>query len=322
MGLVDGRYRLTRVLGEGAAGAVWLARDEKTRIDVALKILRPHLATTKDMIARFVQEADLAERMLSPHIVRVLARGLAKETEPYIAYELLDGEDLGVRLERGGRLWLDQTRAVVIHTCRALARAHALGVLHRDIKPDNLFLTKEQGRTTVKVLDFGVAELVRSVDANGPLVGTLEYLAPEVVLGERAPSARSDIFSLGVTAYRCLAGAAPFPAENMGQLVLAHAKTTPKPLRELDTRIPRAVDDWFARALARDPDRRFDDARATAEAFEAAVAKANIRPTGVLSPLDSQRLKKRFDSRYNIVNANESEEAPADPAAKSRKDPP
>jgi serine/threonine-protein kinase len=213
------------------------------------------------MLERFIREADLAERMLSPHIVRVLAGGTTAEGAPYIAYEHLDGEDLGTRLGRGGRLSIEESRAVIVHTCRALARAHARGVVHRDIKPDNLFVTKVQGRPLVKVLDFGVAELVRSVDRDGPLVGTLEYLAPEVVLGERAPSARSDIYSLGVVAYRCLAGAPPFKADDMGQLVLAYAKTTPRPLREIDQRIPADIDRWLSRAIARDPDARFESAR-------------------------------------------------------------
>ena len=119
--LVDGRYRLERILGEGATGSVWVARDERRDIDVALKVLRPKHAATPAMLERFVMEAELSERMLSPHIVRVLARGTTSEGAPYIAYELLEGEDLAVRLGAGGRLALDATRAVVVHTCRALA---------------------------------------------------------------------------------------------------------------------------------------------------------------------------------------------------------
>jgi serine/threonine protein kinase len=311
--VVDGRYRLEKVIGEGAAGTVWLARDERREIDVALKILRPKLATTKEMLERFVREADLAERMLSPHIVRVLARGTTKDAAPYIAYELLEGEDLGTRLARGGRLSVEESRAAIVHTCRALARAHAIGVLHRDIKPDNLFVTKVEGRPLVKVLDFGVAELVRSVDRDGPLVGTLEYLAPEVVLGERAPSARSDLFSVGVVAYRCLAGAPPFKADNMGQLVLAHAKHTPRPLREIDTRIPVELERWMERAIARDPDARFESAREMAETLDRAVSTLNIKTTGLLPNLDAKALRRREPTTYSVVLPREEPDEPAPP---------
>jgi eukaryotic-like serine/threonine-protein kinase len=309
--VVDGRYRLEKPLGEGASGTVWLARDERRDIDVALKILRPKLAATKDMLERFVREADLSERMLSPHIVRGLARGTTADGAPYIAYELLEGEDVGARLGRVGRMSLDEARAVIVHTCRALARAHAIGVLHRDIKPDNLFVTKTDGRALVKVLDFGVAELVRSADRDGPLVGTLEYLAPEVVLGERAASARSDLYSVGVVAYRCLAGEPPFRADNMGQLVLAHAKTTPRPLREIDKRTPADVDAWLARALARDPDARFETAREMAETLERALTTTDVKATGVLPRFDVNKLSRRQESsRYAIVDATPSKKPP------------
>jgi eukaryotic-like serine/threonine-protein kinase len=299
--VVEGRYRLLRVIGEGGAGTVWLAHDERREIEVALKILRPKLGATKVMLERFVREADLAERMLSPHIARVLARGMTGDGAPYIVYEHLDGEDLGTRLGDDGRLSIEESRAVIVHTCRALTRAHALGVLHRDIKPDNLFVTKVEGRTLVKVLDFGVAELLSTAERDGPLVGTLEYLAPEVVLGERAPSARSDIFSLGVVAYRCLSGVAPFKADNIGQLVLAHAKTTPRPLREVDERIPAELERWMVRAIARNADARFESAREMAEALDRSVTSLNVKATGVLPRFDPELAKRRESSRYAVV---------------------
>lgn len=308
-GVVDGRYRLARVLGEGASGAVWLAHDEQRDIDVALKILRPKHAATKDVLARFVREAELSERMLSPHIVRVLARGATTDGAPYIAYELLEGEDLGGRIGENKRLSLEGARTVVVHTCRALARAHALGVLHRDIKPENLFVTKSEGRPLLKVLDFGVAELVAAAEREGPMVGTLEYMAPEVVLGDRPSSVQSDLFALGVVAYQCLSGETPFRADTVGQLVLAHATTRPRRLRELDGRIPAEVDAWLDRALACDPAARFDSARDMAATFEQAVAVVDVRSTSVLPRLDSKAFRRREPSRYSIVVPREEPEA-------------
>lgn len=121
------------------------------------------------MIARFVREAELSERMLSPHIVRVLARGATTDGAPYIAYEYLDGHDLAEHIGSTGRLSLEGARTVVVHTCRALARAHSMGVLHRDIKPENLFVTKSEERMLLKVLDFGVAEIVAAADRDGEI---------------------------------------------------------------------------------------------------------------------------------------------------------
>ena len=301
MEVVDGRYLLERVVGEGASGTVWRARDERRDIDVALKILRPKHAATAELLERFVREADLSERMLSPHIVRVLARGTTREGAPYIAYELLEGEDLAARIGNDRRLSLEAVRSVVVHTCRALARAHAIGVLHRDIKPENLFVTQTDGRMLVKVVDFGVADLVGAALRDGPMVGTLEYMAPEVLLGERPPSVQSDLFSLGVVAYKCLSGSMPFPAANVAQLVLAHARTTPKRVRELDARIPAQVDAWLEQALACEPARRFENAREMAEVFERAVAVADIKATGVRRPFDNRQIGRRESSRYAIV---------------------
>lgn len=313
MDTVDRRYRPLRLLGEGAAGAVWLARDERRDIEIALKILRPKHATTLDMIARFVREAELAERMLSPHIVRVLARGTTADGAPYIAYEHLDGQDLAARLGPDGRLSLEDARAVVVHTCRALARAHALGVLHRDIKPENLFVTKSDGRTFIKVLDFGVAELMASAARQGPLVGTLEYIAPEIILRERVPSAQSDLFALGVVAYQCLTGQVPFPASTVGQLVLTYTTgTKSKPLHELDPSLPQDLDAWFGRVLARDPDARFESAREMAAAFERAVAAADVTSTGE-HPRMASNVRRSPWSRYALVSPR------GDPAARRKK---
>jgi serine/threonine-protein kinase len=305
LGLVDNRYRLVRMLGEGAAGAVWLAHDERLEIDVALKILRAKVAT-KETIARFLREAELAERMLSPHIVRVLARGVDTDDAPYIVYELLDGDDLSKHVSSNRRLSLQAVRTVVVHTCRALARAHSIGVLHRDIKPENLFVTKSEGRSLLKVLDFGVAEVVAAADREGPIVGTLEYMAPEVVLGERPPSVQSDLFSLAVVAYQCLSGSPPFRADNIGQLVLAHATTTPKRVRNVDYLVPLQVDKWFERALARDPDARFESARDMAGAFESAVSVVKANATGVFANLDPNFMRRRESSQYVIVTPRES----------------
>jgi serine/threonine-protein kinase len=271
--LIDERYRLLEVIGEGASATVWLARDGTRGIEVAIKTLQPRHATSGRMLRRFVREAEVAARMLSPHIVRVLARGVTEKRVAYTVYEHLVGRDLATILKDVGPLSFYDTRTVVSHACRALARAHAVGVMHRDVKPENLFLTTDDhGKTLVKVLDFGVAQVVCSVvEAEKPIVGTLEYIAPEVLLGEEECDVQSDLYSLGVVAFQCLTGRVPYPASTVGQLVLAHAKTMRKTLRELRDGTPAPLDAWMDRAVALDRSKRFATAKEMGDALEDAV---------------------------------------------------
>lgn len=284
--MVAERYRLTKRLGEGAAGEVWLARDTRLEIDVALKLLKAAHAARAAVLASFAREADLSERMLSPNVVKVLGRGLTAAGVPYIIYERLEGEDLASRLATARRLPLAEAKTVVVHACRALARAHAVGALHRDVKPENLFLaTDTEGRLLVKLLDFGVAELTARGDGgdSSSLVGTLEYLAPEVLLGERPASPRSDLYAVGVVAYECLTGRVPRKAATVGELVFALARGTVEQASALRFEIMPELDAWLSRALARDPEERFASAKEMAEALH--VAMKTLDPAHAARPL-------------------------------------
>ena len=269
--VLDGRYLLLKRVGAGAAGTVWQARDLERDIDVAVKVLASQHLASAEIVARFVREGDLASRMLSPHIVRVLARGVTPDHGPYVVYEHLEGEDLATTLASRGRLPIVDVRMIVVHTCRALARAHVLGVLHRDVKPSNLFMgTDSEGRQVVKTIDFGVADIVGSPHG-AELVGTLEYIAPEVLFGEGTPDTRSDLYALAVVAYECFTGRVPFPAETIEELVLAFAKGAPPKPSDLRRGLPREVDAWFAKALHRKPEERFQSAKEMADALHAAL---------------------------------------------------
>jgi len=278
--LLDDRYELLEQVGEGAAGTVWLARDRELNITIAVKILRAELAVRDASLVKFAREADLSARMLSPNIVRVLGRGVAPDGTTYIAYELLDGEDLADRLDRTSTLPLAETETVVVHVCRALARAHAVGVVHRDIKPENVFATTDaEGRPLYKVLDFGVADLVASLQRSGAeIAGTFEYMAPEVILEGRVPDVRSDLYSLAVVAYRCLTGRVPYPGETMGEVMLAHARTAPPAVSTMCAEGSAVLDAWFEQALAKDPDLRFAQAKGMAEALHRAVKASRPAP--------------------------------------------
>lgn len=271
---VASRYSLVAPIGDGAMGSVWRAYDSGLEIEVALKLLRNTGADRATMLSRFAREAELSARMLSPNVVRVLDRGVDDAGAPYIAYELLEGDELGERLTREGRVSLAICAAVVVQSCRALARAHAVGVVHQDIKPENIFVCQEDdGRPLVKLIDFGIAQLARPANATGPresVGGTLEYMAPEVLRGGKTADARSDLYGLGVVAYECFTGRVPFPGETLSDVIAAHAKGPPpaaSSLRAVKDGLGAALDGWFDKALQHDPAQRFQSAKEMAEAF-------------------------------------------------------
>lgn len=282
--VVDGRYLLQRRAGSGAAGTVWVAMDLVRGIDVAVKLLRASQIGKSGVAALLAREGELASRMLSPHMVKVLGSGESPAHGPYVVYELLEGEDLACVLTRRRRLAISETRRVVVHACRALARAHALGVLHRDIKPSNLFMADDGagGDPVLKVLDFGLAERAGTARDPSKVVGTLEYIAPEVLFGESEPDIRSDLFALAVVAYECFTGRVPYEAASIEQLVVAYASRTPPSPSTMRPGLPREVDAWFERALARDPGARFASAKEMADALDAALESVD-RATGVSS---------------------------------------
>jgi serine/threonine-protein kinase len=303
------------MLGSGSEGTVWLAHDSRRAIDVALKVLHPRHAASKKTLSRFLAEAELCQRMLSPHIVKVLERGVSEAGVPYTVYEHLEGEDLAARLARARPLSFADVRLVVLQTCRALARAHAIGVLHRDVKPENLFVTTdEQGRFHLKVVDFGVAQVLGDDVTERPLVGTLEYIAPEVLLAESEADVRSDLYSLGVVAYECVTGHVPFHAENVGQLVLALSRGERPRLAGERSDAPPKLAPWFDRALARDPKDRFESARDAAESLHEALRPLRKAPKSP-SPTTPASVRERaasfdFDddsasARYSIIRPSE-----------------
>jgi serine/threonine-protein kinase len=275
---MEQRYELSRRLGEGAAGVVYLARDRVLGIPVAVKMLRVEFCRVPEIAGMFEQEASLSARMLSPHVVKVLGRTTSRAGVPCIVYELLEGESVAARLERSPRLSLEETGAIVQQAARGLSRAHALGVLHRDVKPDNLFLATQEGaRPVVKLLDFGVAEQLATPGgaATRELVGTVAYMAPEVLFGPGRPDARTDLYALGVVAYECLTGACPCPPDGYDELFEHLTQGRRLPVRHARPELPEAVDDWMDRALHPDPFWRFASAREMAEAMERVLSAAS-----------------------------------------------
>jgi serine/threonine-protein kinase len=274
--IVAERFRLVRELGRGAMGAVWLAHHQTLNIPCAVKFIAEQGAAVRELRVRFEREARAAAQIRSPHVVQILDHGLWRD-QPYIAMEYLEGETLGARLTREGRLSPRLAALVVAQVARGLSKAHALGIVHRDLKPDNLFLVRDDGDVTVKILDFGIAKSSSFTGESsagtrtGALVGTPCYMSPEQADGTKPIDLRSDLWSLGVIAYRCVVGRLPFESQAIGDLLMKIMhRPIPVPSHAAPD-LPEAFDAWWARASERDPDRRFQSAAALADALSEAL---------------------------------------------------
>ena len=278
---ISGRFRLERLLGRGSMGSVWLARHLTLDVDVAVKFIDAAFRDQKDHRSRFALEAQAAARINSPHVVNVLDFGAETSGRLYIAMEYLRGEDVAKLLERSGRLPPAVTARIVSHACRGLGRAHALGIAHRDVKPENLFLVgaTEDEDFVLKILDFGVAKSAQKPGKDfvgtvvGQLVGSPAYMSPEQAHGSLDVDYRSDLFSLAVVAYHCLTGVVPFGGDSLAELLIGIVSKDPVPVTRLTPGLPRAVDDWFQRALDKNPARRFASAKDLAQAFHMAIGQ-------------------------------------------------
>ena len=223
--LIDGKYRLLRELGIGGMGVVYLAHNEALDVEVAVKVIRASLQGMQDpeLAARLLQEARAAAQLVDPGIVRVFDLGLSSQGHPYIVMELLEGEDLAAVMDRRGPL--DAVRAVqtILPVAHALAIAHERGIVHRDVKPENIFLARtEGGRIQPKLIDFGVAKLEPKTNtrltAVGAMLGSPDYMSPEQARGLEVDHS-TDIWSLCVVLYEMLVGQAPFWASNHNALM-------------------------------------------------------------------------------------------------------
>ncbi len=276
--LIAGKYRLTRLLGRGGMGSVWEGVHETLGTRVAVKLIEVENVQSADSRRRFETEARAAAKLQSKHVVEVYDYGVSPEGHPFIVMQYLSGEPLDRRLEREGRLSPVDTARIVIQVCRALSRAHSLGIIHRDLKPENVFLMRdeEDGTELVKVVDFGIAKVVGgsvvgapedSATRTGSVLGTPYYMSPEQARGLRSVDHRSDLWSVGVIAFRCMVGRLPFQGEAVGD-VLVNLCTGPIPVpSELVSNVPPGFDRWIERALSRSPSERFSTAAELGEAL-------------------------------------------------------
>lgn len=261
--LLDDRYALGSVLGAGGMGAVFEAQDRLLHRSVAIKIMRPDYAECNDYIKRFLREAQAASKIQHRNVVITLDYGEADDGLVYSVMELLIGQDLKQLLKQcpNGRLPWSQTRALLLQLASGLQAAHDQGVIHRDIKPANCFISEEDDQPVAKVVDFGIAKIDASPTAEqltrtSQVLGTPSYIAPELVRIKRAASPRSDVYSLGVMAYRMLTGNLPFIGETAFE-VIYRACTEPVPrLRTQVPNLPSGVEELLLEMLAKDPQQR------------------------------------------------------------------
>ena len=273
---IAGRYRLVERIGKGGMGEVWQALHLTLNSPLAIKLIDTRVATAKNAVGRFMQEARAAAALRSRHVVHTTDFGVFDGT-PYIAMELLHGESLAQRLKREKTLSPQQTARVIRHVARAIQKAHDAGIIHRDLKPDNVFIVTDEDEDLVKVVDFGVAKAVGGNFGSGELgtrtgalLGTPYYMSPEQAQGDKTVDHRSDLWSIAVIAFECMVGKHPFDAEGLGTLVLKIC-TGPIPKPSEFVSVPPGFDDWFEKAVARDPERRFQTARELSAALRAVL---------------------------------------------------
>ena len=263
------QYSLEGEIGRGGMSVVYRARDIRLNRPVAIKVLPPELAYDPAIRTRFTREAQTSAQLAHPHIVPIYDVG-EREGIAYFVMAIVTGGNLADLLAREPRLPLPQVRKILTEIAEALHYAHQRGVIHRDIKPDNILLDGESGR--VMVTDFGIARAIEAgtrLTVTGSAVGTPTYMSPEQAMGERELDGRSDIYSLGVLAYQMLTGRVPFTAGNAMALLLKHVGEQPRPIAELRPDTPRALREAIDRALMKEPEDRWPSAAALRDALVA-----------------------------------------------------
>ena len=278
------RYRVLERLGGGGMGVVYRARDERLDRDVALKFLPPHLSADEAAKKRFMVEARAAAALDHPNVCTVHEIGETEDGQLYIVMGCYDGETLDRRIRRGP-LPLDEAVRLVGDIARGLAKAHERGIVHRDVKPANVMITRDG---VVKVLDFGIAKLsVGNVTHTVGAIGTLAYMSPEQAFGETIDH-RADVWALGVVAYEMLAGVRPFTGPTEHAVLVAALSGKPDRLSSVRSDIPRALDDVIARALGKSPSDRFDGVLDFAAALAAAATATPRESTTIERPATTE----------------------------------
>ena len=264
--VIDGKYRILRLLGEGGMGAVYEGVNERIGRRVAIKVLHAEAAEKPELRRRFEREAQVAGKLASPHICEVLDVGDLPDGDLYIVMEFLEGQTLTELVDHKGKLTLEEFAPIWYQLLEGLRVLHEAGIVHRDLKPANVFVCRTaSGQPHTKLLDFGVSKwttVPENATSSGAIMGTPLYMAPEQARGlANKVDARTDIYAVGVCAYTLLSGTVPFAGENVHDLLFRIALNDPPPLEGRAPWVSPAIAFLVHRAMARDPEHRFQSAR-------------------------------------------------------------
>lgn len=268
---IDDSFNILSSLGEGGVGEVYLAEQPKLNRKVAIKFLHVHLVSDAEWLERFRREGKILATLHHPNIARCFAYGYWQNKLPYLVCEYVEGKTLrALMIARGAMPWRFVLQ-LTVEICHALAYAHESGVVHRDLKPDNIIVFGSDDIPEIKVLDFGLARILNSagqsyetLTTTGQIVGTVHYMSPEQCLGKK-PAASSDLYSLGCIMYEGICGTLPIDADNSVGIIYKHINQYPTPASQLAKGIPQAVDAVLIKSLAKNPEQRYESAKAMAE---------------------------------------------------------
>jgi eukaryotic-like serine/threonine-protein kinase len=327
--LIGDSLRLDRHLSDGGMATLWLAEHLRLGESVVVKFLSPKIADQPNVVDRLRREAEITSRLRDPHIVRVY-EFVDAPPAPYLVMERLEGEDLATRLAWRGPHTVDETCEIVQQAASALEVAHAVGVVHRDVKPENIFLTESEGRLLVKLLDFGLARVdgclaeTPRLTGVGVTVGTPLYMSPEQLLDPTSVDARCDVWSLAVVAYACLAGRAPLEGKALASMGAALQACEFDPPSRWRPDLPPAVDAFFARALHE----RIAERPSSPAALSAALMAVNAETPSIHDGLDLEtdelafplvhRIRRDTESAFSVPRLIDPRRLPASRAAAPR----
>ncbi|MEP7124164.1 MAG: protein kinase [Byssovorax sp.] len=292
--VIDGKYRIVRLLGTGGMGAVYEGENVRIRRKVAIKMLHLSVSTQADVVKRFEREAQASALVGSEHICEVLDLGVLADNTRYMVMEYLDGETLSNRIRQHGRLLPHQTIPLLLQILEALGAAHAAGIIHRDLKPDNVFILPQRSgqKDFIKILDFGVSKFAQTggeemnVTRAGAVVGTPYYMSPEQAKGSSAIDARTDVYAIGVLLYQATTGQVPYQAETFNELLFKIVLEVAPPPQVYVPDIDPEFAGIILKAMAREPEHRFQSCAEFASAlmsFQAARA-SGLPPVPMAAP--------------------------------------
>ena len=292
---IASKYRLDRILGEGGMGVVYAGSHLRLNTPVAVKFLHPAYSQHKPVVERFLREAQATARLSHPNIVSVRDVDIDTDGSVYMVLEMLEGESLATLLARRRSLSLDETLRIALPIMDALSYAHSLGITHRDVKPDNIFVSVSGNQLVPKLLDFGIAKLTEgpsSHTATGAVLGTALYMAPEQAMGRKEVGSKADVWAIALVVYECLTGTVPYEADLAdaapAAILLSVMTARMVELRERRSDLPSALSDALAKAMQRDPAQRTESVAKLRSALASLPASSTTKPHIPLPTLGDQ----------------------------------